>query len=274
MDLNNHQKALGVGPGSSPEEIKKNYRALVRKYHPDNPNTGDPDKFREIHHAYKMLTDPSYSYKEEPKIQPIILKTSIKIEQAVFGSLFVHELTKVNPAVQKEGTEEPEATVRHTALELIDKIPKGTLKFPHAVVRNNMDFDNQKITIIVTYNLEEHPYYKVSPDGQMYVNLELEPMQALKGTKVEIQTLFGLRKLRIPAGTVPGDSFLIKKHGHLDPLMVKISDIRYPRKAEMKDNSNYSSLNIDWANEEELEKKELEDLDSLFDKLGGKPKGI
>lgn len=267
MNSDDFKKVLGIGPNPTPEETKKSYRALVRIYHPDNPNTGDAEKFKEIHHAYKMLTDPSYSYKEEPKIQPIILKTSIKLEQAVFGSLFVHELTKINPAIQKEDVKESKSTVKHTIIELIDRIPKGTLVFPHAIMRNNVDFDGQKITIIITYSLEEHSYYKVAPDGQVFVNLELEPMQALKGAKIEIQTLFGVRKLRIPAGTVPGDSFLIKKHGHLNPLMVKISDIKYPRKSEMKNNHSYSSLNIDWINEEELDTKEQEDLDDLFNKL-------
>lgn len=269
MDLNDFHKTLGTNPNSDPEEIKKSYRALVRLYHPDNPNTGDSDKFREVHHAYKMVTDPSYSYKESTKDQPIILKTSVTIEQAVFGSSFTHELTKLNHGMADE--ESQTIKVKHSIIELSDSIPKGTLRFPYAVIRNNIDFDNKKVTIIVTYFLEEHSYYKVGPEGTMYVELELEPMEALKGTKKEIQTLFGLRKLRIPAGTVPGDTFSIKKHGHLDPLIVKISDIKYPRKAEMKSNSEYSSLGINWANEEELDKKEQEEIEELFNKLGGKP---
>lgn len=269
MNSDEFKKSLGIGPGDSPEDMKKKYRALVRVYHPDNPDTGNPDKFREIHHAYKMLTDPSYSYKEAPKVQPVILKTNVTVEQAVFGCTFVHYLTKLTPSVNKEGAEEMIA--KHSVVELVDIIPKKTLKFPHAIIRNNVDFDGKKVTVIVTYLLTEHDYYKVTPDGQMYVNLELEALQALKGTKVEIQTLFGIRKLRIPPGTVPGDSFLIKKHGGLDPLMVKISDIKYPRKAQMQGNENYKSLNIDWEKEAELDKKEQDDLDELFNKLGGKP---
>lgn len=264
------RKLLGVNPNSSPGEIKKNYKALVRKYHPDNPDTGDADKFREIHHAYKMVTDPSYAYKDEKKDQPIVLKTSVTIHQAVFGSVFVHKLTKMNYGAKKEDSENVE--VNHVVAELVDSIPKGTLKFPHAVVRNNVDFGGQKMTVIASYMLEEHEYYKVNSEG-MFVNIEIEAIQALKGAKVEVQTLFGIRKLRIPAGTVPGDTFTIKKHGHLDPLIVKISNIKYPRKAQMQSSSDYSSLDINWSNEEEMDKKEQEDLDELFNKLGGKPEG-
>ena len=60
MDYKDYYKVLGVSKGAGADDIKKAFRKLARKYHPD-VNPGDKkaeEKFKEINEAYEVLSDP------------------------------------------------------------------------------------------------------------------------------------------------------------------------------------------------------------------------
>ncbi|PYP86601.1 MAG: molecular chaperone DnaJ [Blastocatellia bacterium AA13] len=60
MANTDYYKVLGVPRGAKPDEIKKAYRRLARKHHPDvNPGSKDAEeKFKQISEAFDVLSDP------------------------------------------------------------------------------------------------------------------------------------------------------------------------------------------------------------------------
>ena len=59
VEYKDYYKTLGVPKNATTEDIKKAYRKLARKYHPDvNKNTGAEKSFKEINEANEVLSDP------------------------------------------------------------------------------------------------------------------------------------------------------------------------------------------------------------------------
>jgi len=58
MEFKDYYKTLGIEKNATPDEIKKAYRKLARKYHPDtNKDKNAEDMFKDISEAYEVLSD-------------------------------------------------------------------------------------------------------------------------------------------------------------------------------------------------------------------------
>jgi curved DNA-binding protein len=59
MEFKDYYTIMGVSPNATQEEIKKAYRKLARKYHPDVSHATDAEaKFKELGEAHEVLKDP------------------------------------------------------------------------------------------------------------------------------------------------------------------------------------------------------------------------
>jgi len=56
-DLPNYYEILGVETNASPEEIKKNFRELAKKTHPDKTKENSEEEMMKINKAYEVLSD-------------------------------------------------------------------------------------------------------------------------------------------------------------------------------------------------------------------------
>jgi curved DNA-binding protein len=53
-----YYELLQISPNAEPDTVHRVYRLLAQRFHPDNQETGDARRFRLIHEAYQVLSDP------------------------------------------------------------------------------------------------------------------------------------------------------------------------------------------------------------------------
>ncbi|CAB4197075.1 DnaJ DnaJ-class molecular chaperone with C-terminal Zn finger domain [uncultured Caudovirales phage] len=105
MKLQEARDVLGVSAGASSDEVKKKYRELTKKYHPDvNKEPGSEDKFKKINEAYQCVSTGKSSEREENfnsgftnpfsnfsnkrqnvDVEAIDLKTTLSFKESILG---------------------------------------------------------------------------------------------------------------------------------------------------------------------------------------------
>ena len=59
MQFKDYYETMGVARDAAPDEIKRSYRRLARKFHPDVSEEPDAEeRFKEVQEAYEVLKDP------------------------------------------------------------------------------------------------------------------------------------------------------------------------------------------------------------------------
>ena len=90
MNLSEAKKVLNLGESYTPEEVKKNYRDLVKKFHPDKNPYGS-DKFIKIQEAYEFINDY-----QEPK--PDFIENILKSFNFKFNKVHKPKSIVITPA--------------------------------------------------------------------------------------------------------------------------------------------------------------------------------
>lgn len=103
MNLKEAYSTLGLPSGSSPEDVKKKYKELATKYHPDvDKSEGANGRFQKINEAYQVITSGNkdepidwnpfvrrgpggFHFRKEIQADIIALYTSISFKESVFG---------------------------------------------------------------------------------------------------------------------------------------------------------------------------------------------
>ena len=58
VSTNDYYEDLQISPNADMEMIERVFRILAKRYHPDNAETGNTEKFNVLYKAYQVLSDP------------------------------------------------------------------------------------------------------------------------------------------------------------------------------------------------------------------------
>ena len=278
VEFKDYYATLGVPRDASGDDIKKAFRKLARKYHPDvaKDKKRAEEKFKEINEANDVLSDPvkrrqydelganwqqaaagqgpsggarrrystgsgeqefefggtgfsdffeqffgrqranggyddvlrrsrgGFTRREAARGEDIEGDILVTLHEALNGSLRSLSLRKVNS--QTGEIEKETFTVR---------IPPGAQEGRRIRVpgKGGPGFGGGPAgDLFLRVRLEVHPDFEVR-EADLYHELDLAPWEAVLGTQLEIPTLSGAIKLRIPAGIKTGKQLRVRGQG-------------------------------------------------------------
>ncbi|KQK07882.1 hypothetical protein BRADI_2g38210v3 [Brachypodium distachyon] len=205
-----YYKVLGVGRGATDDELKKAYRRLVMKYHPDkNPSPQADSLFKQVSEAYDVLSDPQKRavYDQSGETSGASARKSPAIERQLACSL--EDLHKGATKKMKISRDVLDSSGKPTSVEeilTIDIKPgwkKGTkITFPEKgnETRNVIPSD-------LVFIIEEraHPKFKRDGNDLVYTH-KISLVEALTGCVIQLTTLDG-RSLAIPVKSVVSPTY-------------------------------------------------------------------
>ncbi|MEW6126684.1 MAG: DnaJ C-terminal domain-containing protein [Acidobacteriota bacterium] len=251
MSKKDYYAALGVSRNAKPEEIKKAYRKLARKYHPD-VNPGDKvaeEKFKDISEAFDILSDEKkrgiydkFGYYSDNITAEAAAGGGFDFSrfdagnfQDVFSEIFSNLRGRASQAyTQAERGADLEYPVSisfddamhgttlnveiprtHGREKISVKIPAGVdtgSRIRVAGKGNNGLFGGAAGDLFIVTNVGQHPYFKRKGDN-IYCTIPITVPEAALGAKIEVPTIGGKARLKIPPGTQSGQRFRLREKG-------------------------------------------------------------
>ncbi len=252
MEYKDYYKILGVARDASQDEIKKAYRKLARKYHPDvSKEANAEDKFKEVGEAYEVLRDEQKraqydqfgsNYRHGQSFNP----PPGWDDQAGFGggnfSSFFENMfggmggmggggmgdnffargedvnAKITISLEDAFNGATKTIRRPTGASqsgtINVKIPAGIAsgKKIRLSGQGKSGGGGKSGDLYLEVNIAPHRHFRLE-DKDVYLDLPIAPWEAALGGKVTVPTLAGKISLTIPAGARSGQKMRLKGRG-------------------------------------------------------------
>jgi curved DNA-binding protein CbpA len=150
-----YYEALQVSANAEPDTIQRVFRLLAQRFHPDNKETGNDARFREIHAAYSVLSDPEkrarydVKYQQQRQERWRLVSTGAQSETE-FESELIVRLTMLEALYTRRRVEPSSPTLFSTELETLLGRPREHLEFTiwYLVQRKLITRDDQSRLMI------------------------------------------------------------------------------------------------------------------------------
>jgi DnaJ-class molecular chaperone len=240
-----YYEILGVPRDASVEDIKKAYRKLARKYHPDlHPEDKEMEaRFKDINEAHGVLVDPDMGgrviFEGAPGFGGFNFRdfgANLGGVEDIFSQFFGGRGGRAEWARQDiptrgedssysldidflhavKGTDVRISVRKGTGTEKITvKIPPGVKDGSRVRVAGRGSpgaFGGPPGDLYIITRVKPHPYFR-RVDNDIYVDVPITINEAILGTKIEAPTIDGFATVKIPPGTQGGQKLRLKEKG-------------------------------------------------------------
>lgn len=215
----NYYDVLGVSKTATQNEIKKAYRELCKKYHPDK-HGGDDTKIKEINEAYSVIGD-------EQKRREYDEQNSSRINFGGFGNGGFNfrnfQLASDVKVTIKISLEEAYSGCKHPiningkiyAVDVPKGTPNGKILIIKGLGKSGYDIYGTPKTgdLIVTVNVQNRDNLTLNSNGILEVLYVVDWIDAILGGEDEIDLFDKKVKIRIPKFTQNGGYTIIGGKG-------------------------------------------------------------
>jgi curved DNA-binding protein len=228
--MTDYYKILGIDRSASADDIKKAYRKMAAKHHPDRG--GSTEEFQKIEEAYRNLSDPqlksqhdnpnpfggggpggfngfpggfSFSFGGGNPFDDIFAQFTRQRQQRVYTVSLWVTLEQV-----ARGSEEPVQFNTEQGIKTFSiKIPKGVQDGQQVRYQNLMpDGDLQ-----IEFRVHRHQVFE-RRNNDLYVTREISVFDLILGTTIKVPTIQGDElEVNVPPRTKPGTTFRIPGRG-------------------------------------------------------------
>jgi curved DNA-binding protein len=246
MQYRDYYEILGVTRGADADEVKRAYRKLARKFHPDvSKEKNAEDKFKEVQEAYEVLRDSEKraaydqlgrDFRNGQQFRPppdwsqrfgasggqrfSDLNGFSDFFSSLFGGAGVgagnggqtdSDAGHLDVTVEEAfaGTKRRVALNEHGRQRQVDvQIPAGVTEGQPLRIAGL----GGRTSLIFRIRLRPHHLYEVA-GKDIHIELPLAPWEAALGAKVAVPTLGGTVELSVPAGAQSGQKLRLRARG-------------------------------------------------------------